>query len=412
MTLDLSFVRAQFPAFTEPSLEGFAHFENAGGSYACRQTIDWLDRYYRETKVQPYYAFGPSAKAGSQMDAARERLAAWLNVGKDEIHLGPSTSQNTFVLAQAMRRYLKKGDEIIVTNQDHEANVGAWSRLADDGFTVRQWKVDPKSGDLHRRDLEALLGPRTKLVAFTHCSNVVATINPVREFADLAHRAGAWVFVDGVAFCPHGMPDLRELDVDAYFFSLYKVYGPHLGAMFMRRQLGEALPNQGHFFNAGLPEKRFTPAGPDHAQVATVNGVMDYMDALADHHGESGKPVQSRAATVRKLFRAHETELLQPLLDFLARHPKVRLIGRRRADERAPTVAFTVEGQPSAEIASRLAEAKLGIGVGNFYAYRLLEALGIDTEDGAVRISFVHYTSKEEVDRIVEALGRLLSVPA
>ena len=412
MNLDLDFVRSQFPAFREPSLAGFAHFENAGGSYACGQAIDWLDRYYRQTKVQPYYAFAASAKAGEQMDASRERMAAWLNVGKDEIHFGPSTSQNTFVLAQALRRYLKPGDEIIVTNQDHEANVGAYNRLAEDGFTVREWKVDPKTADLNRKDLEVLLGPRTKLVAFTHCSNVVGSINAVREFADLAHRAGAWAFVDGVAFSPHGMPDLRELGVDAYYFSLYKVYGPHLGTLFLRREVNAALPNQGHFFNDGKPGARFTPAGPDHAQIAAVNGVMDYMDAVADRHGMKGKAAPARAAAVRDLFRAHETELLQPLLDFLSKHPKIRLIGRTRAAERAPTVAFTVEGKSSGEVASLLAESKLGVGVGNFYAYRLIKALGIDTEDGAVRVSFVHYTSKEEVDRLIESLGRLFSVPA
>ena len=412
MNLDLDFVRSQFPAFREPSLAGFAHFENAGGSYACGQAIDWLDRYYRQTKVQPYYAFAASAKAGEQMDASRERMAAWLNVGQDEIHFGPSTSQNTFVLAQALRRYLRPGDEIIVTNQDHEANVGAYNRLAEDGFTVREWKVDPKTADLNRKDLEVLLSPRTKLVAFTHCSNVVGSINAVREFADLAHRAGAWAFVDGVAFSPHGMPDLRELGADAYYFSLYKVYGPHLGTMFLRREVNAALPNQGHFFNDGKPGARFTPAGPDHAQIAAVNGVMDYMDAVADRHGMKGKAAPARAAAVRGLFRAHETELLQPLLDFLSKHPKIRLIGRTRAAERAPTVAFTVEGKSSGEVAGLLAESKLGVGVGNFYAYRLIKALGIDTEDGAVRVSFVHYTSKEEVDRLIDSLGRLFSVPA
>ena len=173
MNLDLEFVRAQFPAFREPTLTGFAQFENAGGSYAAAQTIDWLDRYYRQTKVQPYYAFAASALAGEQMDAARSRMAEWVRVGNDEIHFGPSTSQNTFVLAQALRRFLKSGDEIIVTNQDHEANVGAYSRLADDGIVVREWTVNPQTAELERKGLEDLLGPRTKLVAFTHCSNVV-----------------------------------------------------------------------------------------------------------------------------------------------------------------------------------------------------------------------------------------------
>lgn len=412
MTLDLEFVRAQFPAFREPSLAGFAHFENAGGSYACGQTIEWLDRYYRQTKLQPYYAFAPSAKAGEQMDAAKARMADWLNAGQDEVHFGPSTSQNTYVLAQALRRFLAPGDEIIVTNQDHEANVGAYRRLADDGIVVREWKIRPETADLDRKDLEALLGPRTRLVAFTHCSNVVGSINAVREIADLAHRAGAWAFVDGVAFSPHGMPDMTELGVDAYYFSLYKVYGPHLGTMFLKREVNATLPNQGHFFNDSKPGARMTPAGPDHAQIAAVNGVMDYMDAVADRHGQKGKAPQVRAAAVRALFRAHETALLQPLLDFLANDPRVRLIGRNRAAERAPTVSFTAKGQGSAEIASRLAAEKIGIGVGNFYAYRLLQALGIDTEDGALRVSFVHYTSQEDMDRLMLALDAALAVTA
>ena len=407
--LDLDFVRSQFPAFAEPSLEGFAHFENAGGSYACRQSIEWLNRYYRQTKVQPYYAFAPSKLAGEQMDAARERMAAWLNVGTDELHFGPSSSQNTYVIAQALRQQLRPGDEVIVTNQDHEANVGAWSRLHADGAVIREWKIDPDSAELNPRDLEALLNSRTRVVAFTHCSNVVGSINPVREITDLVHRAGALAFVDGVAFCPHGLPDVAALDADLYFFSLYKVYGPHLGAMFMRRELNAQLPPQGHFFNAGFPGKRFTPAGPDHAQVATVNGVMDYLHAIADRHGSGNRPVQDRAAAVRTLFRDHETALLQPLLDFLSRHPRVRLIGRASATGRAPTVAFTVNGSTSAKFAERLAEAKLGVGVGNFYAYRLVKALGIDTDDGAVRVSFVHYTSKAEIDRLMSTLDDLLS---
>ncbi|MDH4260126.1 MAG: aminotransferase class V-fold PLP-dependent enzyme [Gammaproteobacteria bacterium] len=406
--LDLDFIRAQFPAFTEPSLEGFAHFENAGGSFACRQTIDWLDRYYRQTKVQPYYAFAPAKTAGEQMDSAKERLAAWLNVGADELHFGPTTSQNTYVVAQALRQKLRPGDEVVVTNQDHEANIGAWSRLQDAGIVVREWKVDPGTAELNAEALEALLGPRTKAVAFTHCSNVVASINPVRELTDLIHRAGAWALVDGTAFCPHGLPDVQALGADLYLFSLYKVYGPHLGAMFMRRELNAELPNQAHFFKDGNAAAKFTPAGPDHAQIAAVNGVMEYMDAVAGRHGLAGKPVNARAAAVRDLFRDHETALLQPLLDYLSAHPKVRLIGKDRAPERAPTVAFTADGQKSMELASRLGELKLGVGVGNFYAYRLVQALGIDVDDGALRTSFVHYTSKDEVDRLIKALDRLL----
>jgi cysteine desulfurase family protein (TIGR01976 family) len=406
--LDLDFVRGQFPAFREPSLEGFAHFENAGGSYACGQTIDWLDRYYRQTKVQPYYDFPASRLAGEQMDDARRRMAEWLNVGADELHFGPSTSQNSYVIAQALRGELKPGDEVVVTNQDHEANVGAWARLEDDGIVVREWQVDPDTGELHLEDLEALLGERTRAVAFTHCSNVVATINPVREITDRIHEAGARAIVDGVSFAPHGMPDIASTGADIYFFSLYKVYGPHLGVMYLRSELNAELPYQGHFFNADKPLARFTPAGPDHAQIASVNGVMDYMEAVAGHHGMGGKPVEAQAEALRTAFRDHERALLQPLLDFLSAHPRVRLIGRRKAAARAPTVSFTVDGRQSHDLAARLAQFRLGVGVGHFYAYRLVEALGIETDDGVVRTSFVHYTSEEEVTRLMQALDGIL----
>ena len=406
-SLDLDFVRAQFPAFSDASLAGFAHFENAGGSFACRQTIAELERFYRQTKVQPYYGFEPSATAGARMDSAQDRLAAWLNVAPEELHLGPSTSQNTYVLAQAFRRHLQPGDEVIVTNQDHEANVGAWCRLQDEGFVVRTWQVDA-AGELRLANLEALLGPRTRVVAFTHCSNVVGSVHDVRAITDRVHRAGAQAVVDGVSFCPHGLPDIAALGADVYLFSLYKVYGPHLGAMYVRAGLAAELPSQTHFFKGDALAGRFTPAGPDHAQVAAINGVVDYLEAIAARHGHADRPVLEQAAAVRQLFRTHESELLQPLLDFLAGHPRVRLIGATSAPSRAPTVAFTVPGLSSATLAGRLAELNIGVGVGNFYAYRLLQALGIDTTDGVVRISFVHYTSPAEVNRLIAALTALL----
>jgi selenocysteine lyase/cysteine desulfurase len=341
------------------------------------------------------------------MDAAKSRMAAWLNVGVDELHFGPSTSQNTYVVAQALRQDLKQGDEVIVTNQDHEANIGAWSRLEDSGIVVREWKIDPETAELHPMDLEALLGPRTRAVAFTHCSNVVASINPVREITDLIHEAGAWAIVDGVSFCPHGMPDVAALGADIYLFSLYKVYGPHLGAMFISSKLNAELPYQGHFFNALKPAARFTPAGPDHAQIATVNGVMDYMESVCARHQGGDLPVEARAEAVRKLFRDQETKLLQPLLDFLSAHPRIRMIGKDRAAVRAPTVAFSIKGQSSVALAARLSGLGLGVGVGNFYAYRLVEALGYDPDDGVLRASFVHYTSPEEITRLIEAIDHL-----
>ena len=406
--LDLNFIRDQFPAFSEPSLEGWGFFENAGGSYACGQVIEALRRYYTQTKVQPYYAFEPSRNAGEQMDAARRRMAAWLSVATDEVHFGPSTSQNTYVIAQALREHLRSGDEFIVTNQDHEANVGVWRRLEADGIVIREWQVDPHTAELDVADLDALLNERTRAVAFTHCSNVVGSIHPVREISDKIHAAGAIAIVDGVSYCPHGLPDVSALGADIYKFSLYKVYGPHLGVMVMRKALNEKLPNQGHFFNADHTTDRFTPAGPDHAQIASVNGVIDYMETVHDHHFDSGASTQTKASRVLELFQQQERSLLQFLLDFLSAHPKTRLIGRNTVANRAPTVSFAIDGQSPAELALKLGEQKLGVGVGHFYSYRLVKALGIDTNEGAVRTSFVHYTSADELTRLIKALDQTL----
>ncbi|MGD9265634.1 MAG: aminotransferase class V-fold PLP-dependent enzyme, partial [Lysobacterales bacterium] len=326
--MDTGFVRAQFPAFSEPSLEGFTHFENAGGSYACGAMIEALHDYYRATKVQPYYCFEPSSKAGAQMDRARERMAEWLNVTAEEVHFGTSTSQNTYVVAQALRQYLQPGDEIIVTNQDHEANVGAWRRLEEAGMVVREWRIDPESGELDGAGLENLLGERTRVVAFTHCSNIIGSMHPVNEWCEKIHAAGAIAIVDGVSYAGHGLPDVTALGADIYLFSMYKVYGPHLGVMTMRADLNRRLPNQGHFFNEGYPTARFTPAGPDHAQIASVNGVLDYFESVYAHHfgNEQVDPVK-RTARVRALFQHTERRNLQPLLDFLSQKEGVRLIG-------------------------------------------------------------------------------------
>ena len=407
--LDINFVRSQFPAFSEPSLEGFAHFENAGGSYACGQMIDLLHLYYRATKVQPYYGFDASHSAGQQMDRARERMAAWLNVATDEVHFGPSTSQNTYVIAQALRQYLKPGDEIIVTDQDHEANVGAWRRLEAEGMVIREWQVDPESAELDPADLDNLLNERTRVVAFTHCSNIVGSIHPVREWTDRIHAAGAMAIVDGVSYAGHGLPDVEALGADIYLCSLYKVYGPHLGVMFMRKAVNEQLPNQGHFFNVDHPTDRFTPAGPDHAQIASVNGVIDYFEAVYAHHfGGSEAPAVQKAAAVSKLFQQAERAKLQPLLDFITQRQTVKLIGKAQIENRAPTVSFTVEGRDPGEIAAELARQKIGIGNGNCYAYRLMEVLNIPPDQGVVRLSFVHYTRQEELSRLMEALDRIL----
>ena len=315
--LDVEFARAQFPAFSEPALKGRAFFENAGGSYACAPVIERLTRFYRQRKVQPYAPYEASRLAGEEMDEAHMRLAGLLGVEADELSFGPSTTQNTYVLAQAFREWLSEGEAIVVTNQDHEANSGPWRRLARAGIEIREWRIDPETGLLRLEDLEHLLDEKVRLVCFPHCSNIVGAINPVVEITATAHAAGAFVCVDGVSYAPHGFADIGLMGPDIYLFSAYKTYGPHQGIMTIRRALGEMLPAQGHWFNAGIPSKRFTPAGPDHAQVAACAGMADYYDALAAHHGIGGDAT-TRSAGVHEMMRARETRLLQPLLDWLA----------------------------------------------------------------------------------------------
>lgn len=406
---DTDFIRAQFPAFAEPALQGQAFFENAGGSYTCTQVIARLMRFYHARKVQPYYAYEASRLGGEEMDEARARLAAMMGVEGDEVSFGPSTTANTYVLSQAFRQMLKPGDAVVVTNQDHEANSGAWRRLADSGMEIREWRHDPQTGHLDPAVLGELLADgRVKLVAFPHCSNVVGEINDVTALCATIRAAGAVSCVDGVSYAPHGLPDIPALGADIYLFSAYKTYGPHQGIMVIRREIAEALPNQAHHFNGGVLYKRFTPAGPDHAQVAACAGIADYIDAVYAHHfGTAPADPRARNAAVHALMREQERALSAPLLDFLTSRNDLRLIGPRNTEGRAPTFALDL-GRPAGPVAADLAAHSIMAGGGNFYANRALEGMGIDPEAGVLRLSFVHYTSAEEVRRLITALEAVL----
>ena len=409
-TLDVEFVRSQFPAFAETSLQGQAFFENAGGSYTCRQVIDRLHRFYTERKVQPYGNYPASQAGGAEMDEARTRLAALMNVETDELSFGPSTSQNTYVLAQAFAETLAAGDVVIVTDQDHEANSGAWRRLEARGMEIREWQVDPESGQLELDRLAEILDERVKLVCFPHCSNIVGQENPVAEVAAMAHAVGAVTCCDGVSYAPHGLPDIGALGTDIYMFSSYKTYGPHQGILVIRRGLADRLANQAHFFNADVRYKRFTPAGPDHAQVAACAGMADYIDALYAHHHDGEAAPAQRARVVAALQRGHEDRTLAPLLDFLGNRNDVRILGSARVDGatgRVPTVALHT-ARPAEGVADTLAAHGVMAGAGDFYAVRTIGAMGCDAKAGVLRLSFVHYTTDDEVTQLMKGLDACL----
>jgi selenocysteine lyase/cysteine desulfurase len=409
MPLDLDFVRSQFPAFEAPVHAGRAFFENAGGSYPCRPVVERLGRFYRERKVQPYGPYPAAQAGGAEMDEARARLAALMGVAADEVSFGPSTSANTYVLAQAVRGWLRGTDgAVVVTDQDHEANSGVWRRLAEDGVAIREWRIDRDTGHLDPDGLARLLADgRVRLVCFPHCSNVVAEINPVEGIAAMARAAGAFTVVDGVSYAPHGLPDIRALDADVYLFSAYKTYGPHQGIMVVARAFAESLPAQGHGFNAGTLYKRLTPAGPDHAQVAACAGMADYLDALHSRHFPPEPDPAARARAVHGLMRAQENAVVAPLLDYLSGRNDLRLLGPRRAADRAPTVAVALD-RPAEPVSAALAARGIDCWAGDFYAPRPLAAMGVDPAKGVLRMSLVHYTSADDVARLIAALDALL----
>ena len=386
-----------------------ASHESAGGSYPCRQVVDRLHRFYTDRKVQPYGPYPGAQAGGAEMDEARDRLAAMMGVARQELSFGPSTSANTFVLAQAVRLWLRgQKAAIVVTNQDHEANSGVWRRLADEGIEVREWQIDPETGSLNPADLAALLADGTvRLLAFPQCSNVVAEINDVAAICAMARAFGVRAVVDGVSYAPHGFPDIPALGCDVYLFSAYKTYGPHQGIMVIGEEFGGELPAQGHYFDAGSLSKRFTPAGPDHAQIAACAGMADYVDALHDHHFGTEPDPLKRNRAVHDLMRRHEVAVTAPLLDYLAARNDLRLIGPRRAVDRAPTVAVALD-RAAEPVSEALGRDGIACWAGDFYAVRPLTAMGVDLDQGVLRMSLVHYTSAEDVSRLIAALDRAL----
>ena len=404
MSLDLDFVRAQFPAFSEPELQGWAFFENAGGSYPCKQVVDRLTSFYQKNKVQPYYPYPASEKAGALMNDAYARMAAYLNAKPEEIHFGPSTTQNVYVLAHAMRPMWQAGDRIIVSCQDHEANAGAWRRLAETGIEVIEWHVHRQNGTLDLESLSELMTENTRMIVFPHCSNVIGQVNPVAQISEIAHAYGALSVVDGVGWAPHEIPDVKALGTDIYMFSSYKTFGTHLGVLYVKAALVQKMENQAHFFKAGITRNMIMPAGPDHAQIAAANGIPDYFDALYQHHFKVDAGMAEKAIALNQLFRTHEQALLSPLMDFLEDREDVRVIGPGMNTHRAPIVSLIPKRKTLRDVYEVLVQHKIMAGMGNFYAVRPLMDMNISSTLGVIRLSFVHYTTAEEVAQLLEAL--------
>lgn len=403
--LDLAFVREQFA----PLLDGWAFLENAGGAYVPEQVVARLNAYMRTCQVQPGVV-GASEIASERLAESRNLFAALVNCAPDELVFNHSTTVNAYILAHALQPLLAEGDEIIVTDLDHEANNTPWRRLGESGARIVEWRHRPESGGLHAEDLRELLTERTRLVCFTALSNLTGTANDVTSIVRAAHEAGALACVDAVAYVAHRLLDAGAWDADAVLFSAYKLFGPHLGVMMVKRDLMLKARGQNHFFfgEDDIPIK-LNVGGLQHEMVASLSGVVDYFDAVAHHHGEAANDLRFRLASVFGMIEAHEQRLGAALADYLAGHPKIRLLGLQNASAgRVPTFGFDVPGADLNAIQARLAEAKINVGRSHFYAPRGLEALGLDPARGILRASAVHYNSPEEIGRLIDALDAAL----
>ena len=408
-SLDIDWVRARFPGLDDD----LAFFENAGGSVPADAVVDRAHRYLREDMVQLGAAYGRSRRAAERVEEGKRAAARLLGCEVGDVVLGASTSVNFNTLSHALAPTLDAGDEVVVTDLDHETNRGAWIRLARArGARVRTWRLDPASGALTLEGLEDALSPRTRLVCFTHCANVVGTLHDAAAFTARARAAGARVVVDGVAYAPHRRVDVGAVGADVYAFSLYKTFGPHLSAMYVAAPLRARLANQNHDFLAGTGTYELMPGNVSHELAAAVPGITDYLEALDAHHGaEDGAPGDDPLDRAFARVAAHEAALAQRLLPWLREHPRVRLVGEPTADpsRRVPTVTFLVEGRRSMEVAEAAAADGVAIRAGHFYAPRAMAPLGVeDPEDGVVRVSMAHYNTLAEVDRLLASLDRAL----
>ncbi len=410
ISLDINYVRSQFPAFSDPLSSKWSFFENAGGSFVPKNVIDHLNSFMTSTKVQPYASYDMSDIAGKKMDRATQLFANMINAQKNEIIIGSSTTMNMYVLSNAMKHFLNPGDEIIVTNQDHEANIGAWRKLKDHGAIIKEWQLNPKNGELEIEKLKSMLSNKTKIVAVTHCSNIVGSINDLKTIANLVHQYDAFIIGDGVSYAPHGLPDVKDLDVDFYAFSLYKTYGPHLALLYGKKEILNQLPNQNHEFLEGEVPYTLNPGGPNHEELTCLIGIYEYFNNLYNHHFQKqDTSIRSKIEKINDLIAKHEETISNPLLKYIDSRDDIDLIGKKIILEknRAPTIAFTFTNLTSLYVSEKLVKNGIATRNDNFYAWRCLKALGIDTNDGVIRTSIVHYNTSEEVKKLIEALEKI-----
>ncbi len=406
--MDLEFIREQFPSLKK----GYTFMDNAGGSQILGNSINCISEYFLNYNVQLGASYEVSANAGKALSNSTEKIAEYLNVSNPkEVIIGSSSTMLLRILSICISHNWKAEDEVIITNTDHEANVSCWKDLESKGIKVKVWKVDPNSFELELSELSNLLSNKTKLVAVTHCSNVLGSINPIKEISRIVHEAGALICVDGVAFAPHRRVDVQELDVDFYVFSWYKVFGPHLAVMYGKLPLLIGMPGINHqFFKPEDVPYKFQPGNYNFELTYSLKAIPEYMIGIYDHHFSDNKFSRSEKLEASfELIANYEAQLAQELLGYLRSVESIKIIGASSADAslRVPTISFIHPKFKSSEIVEFIDKKHIGIRYGDFYAKQLIKDLDLEQYEGVVRVSLVHYNTIEEVQNLIAAFKEI-----
>jgi cysteine desulfurase family protein (TIGR01976 family) len=412
---DVDALRARFPALAiEEHGQPVILLDGPGGTQVPDTVIEAVTRYYRESNANHGGTFLTSRRSDTVVQAGREAVADLLNAASpDEVKFGANMTSLTMHLARSVGATLGAGDEIVVTRLDHEANVGPWHAMAADRrVTVRTVDIRPEDGTLDEEAFDAVLHGRPRLVAFGWASNALGTINRVAELVRRAHEAGALTYVDAVHAAPHLPIDVQAVDTDFLACSAYKFFGPHIGILYGRRDRLDALPT----YKIRPAEDRFETGTLNHEGIAGTGAAVDYIASVGEAYGTDfrgefpgmdGRRLSIHAGMAA--IRAYEMGLFGRLAAGLAAIPGLRLWGiadRDRWAERTPTAAITLDGMPSEAVATELGARGIAVWWGDFYATGLIDRLGL-APGGVVRIGLTHYNTADEIDRVVDELGRI-----
>lgn len=379
--------------------------DNAGGSQIARQAITGVQEFMTGCNVQLGADYSTSQEAARRVAQAQSAITTWLNARRpEEVIVGPSSTWLTRLLSLQLMQTWQAGDEVIITDVDHEANRGCWLDLQAQGIVIRHWTVNTQSHELETAELKKLLSHKTKLVCCTHVSNIYGHINPIKEWTEIVHQYGAKICVDGVAYAPHRLPDVQDLDVDYYFFSFYKTFGPHQAVLYGKHQCLKRLPGINHHFIKDTPY-RFQPGNVNYELMCGIHGAIRYLQKLGQQE-KRNTSLRDDLITAYRVMADYEETLIEPLTEFINNHGNMHIIGDAIADksQRVATLSFTHNQLSSQEIVQSANRQGLGIRYGDFYAVELINTLGLRDQQGVVRASFAHYNSPEEVNQLVTFL--------